>query len=325
MTLRAARLIVLPLFLHPWLTNLSLYALAVAVPQTNISLSSSTHQLSPPKDLTATLPPSAFAISTIPTSSTTALPTHTVFALAIQALLSFVSLPFASFIPRGKVLRLPSYPGYALHIRGPSTVPAGAFEIKYAIWGVALAANYMVDQNAFRDFDFEWKWLGKPVGSLRFIVDKPRAGAVMIGNQDLGVQGDDSTLNITTSGAASYADVEVSFRPISGPFLPFPGTMMTLISGLTDCAPYPALQPLSRRVFTTSWPRYPLSFILNNYHVPEQEFNYNFVAIVLGRTAGWFLVTDESSRGVSVLVRYRGEIVAGGTLSMDPRVSSSRK
>ncbi|KAL8840875.1 MAG: hypothetical protein Q9170_001139 [Blastenia crenularia] len=300
-----------PLLLIPLLLTT-----ALALPTDINTIPATNHLPSLPTNLTAFLPPRGFSISTSTThSSSVPLPSHSIFALTIQALLSLVSLPFTSSIPRAKALRLPAFPGIVLTLSGPK----GGFEIRYAIWGLTTAIKYMIDEQAFRDFDFDLRWLGGSVGRVRFIVD-PR-GTLEIGGNNAMSQDEHSSLIPTTNNLQQARDTvyEIAFRTIKGPPMPFQEIMMTIIGSLTDCAPFAPSQTLLSQRFISSWPGYSESFSLNELEMPTKAFNYGFVTLVLGQAAAWYLAEENESKGVSLLVKDGGKIVASGSLLPDPK------
>ncbi|KAI4284175.1 MAG: hypothetical protein L6R38_001631 [Xanthoria sp. 2 TBL-2021] len=116
-------------------------------------------------ELSATLPPSGFR--TTVASGDKLIHNQNVFKLSIKVLSTLAAAPsnrrFAA-----EVWWLPKPSKIGLAIGGPGAV----FFSNYTIWGLTLAAKYMVDHR-FRNWRFQLHWQNQSVGQIWYVDGNP--------------------------------------------------------------------------------------------------------------------------------------------------------
>lgn len=117
----------------------------------------------PLHNVSANLPPTAdFGLEI--TGGRTILNSRGCFFDIIVALSGLSAVDFDGHVDNPETISSPNVFGVALHMSGPQG--RGGFDVKYMIWGLALAAKWMTDERNFRDWQFELAWDRRVVGAL---------------------------------------------------------------------------------------------------------------------------------------------------------------
>lgn len=144
------------------------------------------------------------------------------------------------------------YSAGLLSFAGPN--PQGAFEVRYAVWSLIIAINFMVNHNAYRNWHFTLKWQGHVVLTLWFI-------ATMTQKLDRGSAASWRKMAKSTLIATSILDdadtANLSFELLYGfRSVDLSDAMMVIVGGLSWTAPHPEGLFVDSSSFRGDFPSY---------------------------------------------------------------------
>ncbi|KAI4192963.1 MAG: hypothetical protein LQ346_004058 [Caloplaca aetnensis] len=238
--------------------------------------------------LSATLPPSDFTVIPVDTSNRPILDTIvfrlTIFVLAVLAMAPRLDVRFHAKqypVPNTNVL---------LGVGGPGA----AFYGNYTVWGLTMAAKYMVDNNAFRSGRFMLHWEYRLVGDIRFAkgsgISSIEANSTT-DDLDLSRSADLAEAQLETSTRDLGAMPAMEFRETRGAVLSLNEAMMVIVGAFSDIAFHDSAERIPSNVFTSAFPPYRGNMLLSFQWPPGSApdwYTYKFLILLLQRLTSWY-------------------------------------
>ncbi|KAL8645981.1 MAG: hypothetical protein Q9226_007057 [Calogaya cf. arnoldii] len=231
--------------------------------------------------LSVRLPPPRFAITAA--SGTKPIRDRDIFELSIKVLSQVALTPFGISY-RAHVYTVPNAPNIGLGVGGPG---ARHFT-NYTVWGLTLATKYMVDNNSFRNWRFKLYYGTVFVGQIWYVNGNP-----ILNVNDTNTTNDPALPpqtqitqlqdpQIPTLGAVPA----IQFWPSGpGPQPTLNEVMMTIISGLSEIAPYDKDQKIANNYFSTNFAPYRGTLEINFSWPPllaPAWYTFKFMIALLG-------------------------------------------
>ena len=227
-------------------------------------------------NISAKLPPPHFNIDI--SLGIVSLSSKGCFYFTIRTLYALTRVPFDSRSRFSMVLQFPEFPDIALSLTGP--YEGGGYDTRYIVWGLALAAKYMVNRNSFRDWYFTLRLQDAVKGTIWY--HQSPYESIETNTSLPGLDSDDQNALVEFSIVDLPTGYELDFNDV----------MMVIIGGLTDVAPHDIQQRVRGNYFRTEFPPFRAEFDLRAATaraVPPIWFTYDIVRQALARLALWYM------------------------------------
>ncbi|KAL8837771.1 MAG: hypothetical protein Q9170_002389 [Blastenia crenularia] len=265
--------------------------------------------------LSASLPPPDFSL--IPISGAIYLEPRLVWWLTTSVYTQLVKSHFDGRIDKRSTQRSTLHPGAALILNGPG--PEGGYDVKHMVWGLTLAAKYIVDNNEIRNRRFTLKRGQEYVGTIWYWWERSRLEVGSDNSTSVFVPDDSFTIASGTAGEKNDLPEVIlnynSWDRHAGLTLNI--AMIAIIGALSDIAPHDLQKPVTdivtRNIFISQFPPYPAKLRLHS-PLPGQareKLSYYAVYAVLLKLAEWYL-THEDGKSVQIEVKQGRQVIGIG-------------